>query len=343
MATQEAKAAAVATTQRQIKEATETIGNDADDDFSDLLLDVDNFGDNNLDIPNSQWFKGQYMPVNRQADSNMRDFMDIMGASNEQLGIAGNAQRQVPIDMIVKFAQSRRDMSERRNELNLAALLVDPKDPRTTERAFALYPELRSVPEQRMIRMAKLSMMIEQILRSGVVSSRKENVLVYQLLDPRSKIPSEYPWVELVKSAGDKKTSGQEGYLYWQMNPFNHLDRGQFRPAAGVVPGTYNHDYGADVVRTAAGVEMSGIQFKLKAILLRRLYPALYRADDAAILQVLSALFPAQNTTLAEFTHNFRHTINRRNGSYDQVGNPYAPVVGDQYVGPGVWDQNRFR
>ena len=309
----EAQKQNIAETNKDILSAADDIG----EDFSDILLDARTFNDTNLDIPNSQWFKGQYIPVDRKADTDRRDLMRVMGASNEELGLDEKAIRSVPVNEIVTMNQQLRNNAQYLNLLNLGALGVDPKDPNTSRRWFAILPELRAIPEQRLVKMHKLAMMLDHILRSGVITSRKELSLIYQLLDPRSIIPEKFPWVDLVESTEKRNFDGKQGKLYWIMNPFNFLERGK----AGAKAVGVNVDFGIMDNDGAAWIDVNGTpvsqtQFKLKAIILRRLFAGVKDSTPSQIADVLRALYPGENS-LTKFESDFKHSHLRVNNMKD--------------------------
>jgi hypothetical protein len=246
------------------------------------------------------------MDVDRKADTNFKDLMSIMSLEPAELGLSTTAQMQVPVEALVAYNQQKRDQAVYRNTLNLGALLVDPKEPSTTKRAFAILPELRKVPEERLIKMTKLAIMIESILRSGEITSRQEFMLIYQLLDPRATIPEKYPWTELVESAGQQNvgTNGRMN-LYWAMNPFNFLKRGEYKPYNPGNGVNGDDDFEEPQSQEISGFKVTGSQLKLKFVILRRLFPALKNSGDADLIMVLKALYPGDGGTLQAYTANF--------------------------------------
>lgn len=319
----EEKKAVINATAKMAEKAVETLENV--DDFSDILLDAGQMNETGLDIPNSAFFKGNYIPVDRKADTNFRDLMSILGSDPVDLGLHKDAKLDVPVEAIVAYNQKQRDKAVYRNTLNLAALLVDPKDPSTSKRAFALIPELRKVPEERLIKQTKLALMIESILRSGEITSRQEFMLVYQLLDPRAHIPEKYPWIELVESTDvAKQNRVGKANLYWVMNPFSYLERGTY------LNNDVNVESGVIVDRAGNNVWINGAavtqnQLKLKFILLRRLFPALKNSTNGQLKTVLEALYPdpvLPGGNLKQFTRVFRDIHQKNNtGIFINGGN----------------------
>jgi hypothetical protein len=282
------------------------------DNYADVLMDAKPYNQNELDVPNSAFMIGQFLPVDSDFDRKMLTWLTLPsdeGMTAAQRAAFGNVSfgsKQQPTQLLMDWSEEKYQQAQYRGILDLAAMLIDPTDPRSQEKAFALYPELREIPEQRSLKIMKMHMMMEAIIRSGTITSREENEFIYQLLDPKSIIPVLPPWVEIVsRTYGTGGGLDVTGTISAVPGSLTGLGAGvqasmsvlQFRNGNSDAYGLFNPWFYS--LKPQDGEMDADPQLRLKFLIMRRLYPALRKAEsNTELLNVLKKLYNRGNSDI---------------------------------------------
>lgn len=257
---------------------------------ADVLANVAPYNNSQADIPNNAFLVGQYLPTNQDLDRRLQMWFALPSATdngNQEWGV-----KTQPTDMLLDYNELKNKEAQYRAELDLAAQLIDPKDPSSQRAAFAMYPELRDIPEERSMKIAKFHVMLEAILRAGTCSSREEVQMIFVLLDPRTVIPMSPGWTQLfaLDETGAPRTSANERFkntfAYWWFNPYYYQENTK---VAMVQKLDAKPDY------SLIGTDIE--QGRIKVAIARRLFPALRVADEGSVIQFILNL--AQRTASA--------------------------------------------
>lgn len=291
---------------------------------ADILANVPPYNNSSIDMPNNAFLIGQYLPRNEDLDRRLTQWFALPSATggDDDKNSAWGVKTQ-PTDLLLDYAEMKNKEAQYRAELDLAAQLIDPKDPSSQRAAFAMYPELRDIPEERSMKIAKFHVMLEAILRAGTCNSREEVQMIFVLLDPRTIIPMKPGWTELfgLDSGGTVTnaalTAEFKNTLYWMFDPYAYQSI-QIVPSKGGTGVTLDGQF------LALGAGVSIEQGKIKVAIARRLFPALREADHNKVIEFI---FMLANRRAAGSGDNIG-TPNSGSGSAMLSGNELLPIIG---------------
>lgn len=261
---------------------------------ADILANVAPYNNSDADMPNNAFLVGQYLPRNEDLDRRLTQWFALPSSSDGTPESANWGVKTQPTDMLIDYADTKNKESQYRAELDLAAQLIDPKDPSSQRAAFAMYPELRDIPEERSMKIAKFHVMLEAILRAGTCNSREEVQMIFVLLDPRTIIPMKPGWTELFGIGSDGNVSSGaikadfKDTLYWLFNPYAYQGYDTPKGLSDI-----NGELGEDQYASLSG-NNDPVQGKIKIAIARRLFPALREANKDQVAKFIFNLAARQ-------------------------------------------------
>lgn len=247
------------------------------DNYADILTDVQQVNDSDFDLPNSSFLIGKYLPTDKVGDRYWQEFIQMPGGPTDALG-----QKMMDFDRFYAWSEQKNRDQQYLSFLQLGAAFIDPKDPGSKERAFAIFPELQSVPHKRATKITKLNLMLHRILSAGFISSREEAAFIFELLKPESQIPVLPIWSEILGTNNVLKAIAASagigtGALEKQVNSTGYSIFNPYR-------------YVGKADQTLDGTNNNDPQFKLKIVICKRLIPGLANATDDALIGFLEGL-----------------------------------------------------
>lgn len=270
------------------------------DNYADILLDAKPYNSSKFDLPTSPFTKGQYLPRNEEMDRRLAAWFSLPegGSQSEDGQVMNWGQKTQPTELLLDYAESKYAQAEYRALLDLGSLLIDPTDPRSQEQAFAIMPEMRDVPRERSVKIYKMHFMLEAILRTGTITSQEELFFIYQLLNPKSQIPLLPTWMELVTSsysdnpAGDLRATVLLTNDGSPMNEDNATLKGRQYRNGNTTPYSI-FDPWTHTLAPQAGDKAMDAQLRIKFVIMRRLFPAIRKADasDGYLEKLLNTIY----------------------------------------------------
>jgi hypothetical protein len=214
--------------------------------------------------PVDHLFTGNYI----RTDDKQDEYMQFLGnLQNKQIAI--NPKE------IYEYGQDKLAAEQFVNELRLGTYLVDPKNPDTQDRAFAIFPELKEYPEEFHAQNLAIQEALRTMIRDGVLRGREDHALVMYLVREDTVIPVNPIWDPeglLIKDA--------QMLAAKNMNSYKGL--GLFNPTK----------YGS----SGPSPEFE-TQMYVKALLLKRLYPGLKESSVEDVKRFMKVLGAKTTTT----------------------------------------------
>ena len=194
-------------------------------------------------------------------------------------------------DQVVPYIRKKKDNAWYLNNLRTAEYLVDPSDPKTVKGLYAIYPELKEVPDQWYQDMVAVQWSLKELLQFGEIRSKDDHALVMHICAPGFVIPRYPAWdpmgIIIENTDGYKGPPGNEqsyrqkiaeGFKKSNWNPFRYSTEGK--------------DPALDPANT------QDTQIKWKSMILRRLYPGLRDKSDTKLMDIVTnGLFELDGTT----------------------------------------------
>jgi hypothetical protein len=246
----------------------------------------------------------------------LEDYVKISGAADAGRGGAGpHGLIMAPTDQIIDRAMWSKEQELYLGQLALAEKLIDAKNPETQEKAYALFPQLQSVPDEYYQEQMALQEALRTLLRDGQIRGQEDNALIARICADDFVLPMLPAW-------------DPSGIIVGQIDAFRELmrrgyQRGLFSP----------RQWGSDLTQSDEMKE----QRKVKTLILRRLYPGLRDAPKQTLDQIIdkmSMIYPGSSVSEGVFniTRSNVETYRRRqNGS----------VVGPPGTGLPAWDASQ--
>ncbi len=208
---------------------------------------------------------------------------------------------------VMDWIVDKKDQEAALARLSFATYLIDPTDPRSQEHAYALFPEMRSVPDQYHHRILAICEALRTILRDGQIRGKEDHALIMFICGPKFVIPTHPAWDPegmLSGMANDKINNNEYNYRLGIFNPYNW--GAYFDPKATSAYGP------AD-----AGHQK---QLNLKCMILKRCYPAFRHQGLMDIKkQMLQALYKESPINGKPTTQSaWKHFVAPMLGTVDQ-------------------------
>jgi len=223
---------------------------------------------------------GRYLrPDERDTDMQIRKSM-IQQAPGYGAGSTPYGMMTVGPEVIDYFKQ-KKEQEAYVTELALGEYLIDSKRPETQEKAYAIFPELMSVPDEWYQTNLALQEALRTLLRDGQIRGPDDNSLIAKIVRDDFLLPLLPAW-------------DPSGVIVQNLDAFKELmskgyRRGIFNPRQwGMMESVDKEE-----------------QRKIKRLILRRLYPGLRESDDNevnAVIKKMSAVFPGTSMEQSPFT-----------------------------------------
>ncbi len=174
---------------------------------------------------------------------------------------------------IIEYFKDKKAQEEQKTLWAMGSYLIDPARPETQERAFSIFPELRTYPDAYHWENVQMQEALRTMLRDGQINGQEDHILVMNLIRDDTRLPLFPAWDPdgvLIKKSEDD----------FFENYSKFVARGLFNPAQHAV-GAHDRKEGI------------ALQRRLKRMILRRLYPGLRKKSDEelnALMQKLSAV-----------------------------------------------------
>lgn len=147
---------------------------------------------------------------------------------------------------------------------NLASYLIDPNEPMTQERAYGIFPELETYPDELFQEELSIQMVLRELLKTGMLKGKQDHELIFRIIQPDYKLPIFPLWDPTGEISKQLALSADWRMLYGEMSE-------------GVFAGIFNPRKWQSIENAYDGREAADqrIQFVIKTMILCRLYPGI--------------------------------------------------------------------
>lgn len=171
-------------------------------------------------------------------------------AQNQKFGSVS-----APVEETLDWIQQKQDQIYNQNLYRLGAALIDPDHPETQEKAYAILPQLKKVPEAYITDTVAMQMTLNSILRDGTLKGPEDLQFVMHILDPLTELPTEPLWdlsgvFKDVRSAAEREAR-------------NDVPSGIFSP--------FKYSF---TTQEVANQRKINAQLRIKVAIVKRLFPA---------------------------------------------------------------------
>ena len=173
---------------------------------------------------------------------------------------------------VFDYLKEKKAQEEYFQNTKMAAFLVDPQRPETQERAFLVAPQLRELPEKQHEKDIAIQEALRVMLRDGFIRGPEDHNLIMQIMKDDYVLPS-YPLWDPTGSI-ISKLSGVDKEKFYKLQK----SRAIFNPVR----------FGLRTTAFPGSADQLTAQRKVKAMILKRLYPGLTnRTTD----EIITAIF----------------------------------------------------
>ena len=178
---------------------------------------------------------------------------------------------------VIDYLKEKKEQENYYLTTQLATYLVDPQRPETQEKAFLVAPELREVPEKQHERDLAIQEALRVMLRDGQIRGPEDHLLIMEICKDQYVLPAYPLWDP--QGLIIQGLNGLDRDTFYQMT----VIRGIFNP---ITFGTMGAP-GDDAFKEA--------QRKVKAMILKRLYPGL---KDKSVNDIIANIIEKRNSPI---------------------------------------------
>jgi hypothetical protein len=224
----------------------------------ETVLDPKYYAKNDM-FQNKSFMVGRFMPKDKEFDTYLKARRELVDQSDK--AAAGKTPYGVLTvgDDVIHGIMRKKETEEYMRFLGLGEALIDPDDPRTYERAYAILPELREVPDAWFKEQLALCIALRTLLMQGEIKGPDDHALVLRICHPDFLLPITPLWDPsgmVIKKLAESKDTFDALVKLWSNKD---IEKGYFSPR------NFGHSLGDDAVLK--------IQHEIKKAIVNRLYP----------------------------------------------------------------------
>jgi len=151
------------------------------------LNDGFNLNTNNQNVgPYKSNQRGEWVKTNKEKDYKTKKYLDYLNENKARI--------TVDPEKIIAFEYEKEQKMKQFMYQKMAALMLDPKDPKTQEEAYKIVPELETIPKRHFKEIATISIVINNLFRTGRMEGPDDFDIVLQVLSPDFSFPMNPLW-----------------------------------------------------------------------------------------------------------------------------------------------------
>jgi hypothetical protein len=229
-------------------------------------------------------------------DTRMKNLRDL-----NQKGGLGTIQ--APTEEALSWIEDKQNQIYQQSLLRLATALIDPNNPESQERAYAIMPSLQKVPESHLKDEVAMQMSLNSILRDGVLRGPEDLQFIFHILDPNVELPLNPLW-DLSGAFNDEIEKARKAVTI-------SLKSGIFSP----------FKYGTTIAEN--DTDMAKAQLPIKTAIVKRLFPAFRNKSTATIQDFINDISVRKTEILPGEIGFVGANAKRQRGPFD----PYKKML----------------